>query len=130
MSALCADPFAAGAVQGADPTRSPREFNAGSDAIAQSGNMGNDADNLAVPAQGPQGIQRHVQGFGIQRAEAFIQEERVHADFPAGEAGKSQGEGKTYQKAFSAGKVPCGADFSGLPVIPDRQLQTCAFSIR
>ena len=43
---------------------------------------------------------------------------------------KSQGEGKTYQKAFSAGKVPCGADFSGLPVIPDRQLQTCAFSIR
>lgn len=94
------------------------------------GNVGYDADELAVLAQTPQRIQRNVKSLGIQSAETFVQKQGIHPDIPAGKSGKSEGEGEAYQKTFAAGKIFGCAYFSGLPVIPYRQLQTCAFAVR
>ena len=90
-------------MQGAESAGTSLEFDAGSDAIAQRGNVGYDADELAVLAQTPQRIQRNVKSLGIQSAETFVQKQGIHPDIPAGKSGKSEGEGEAYQKTFAAG---------------------------
>ena len=85
--------------------------------------MRNHADELAVPVQPGQRIQRGVQRILIQRAEPFVEEKGVHPYRLAGHLRKPEGEGKAHDETLAAGQVFGGADFSGLIAVDDVELQ-------
>lgn len=93
------------------------------DALLQGRHMRNHADELAVPVQPGQRIQRGVQRILIQRAEPFVEEKGVHPYRLAGHLRKPEGEGKAHDETLAAGQVFGGADFSGLIAVDDVELQ-------
>ncbi len=95
----------------------------GGDAFGQRSDVRDDADVFAVRAQLAQGFQRAVQGFFVQRAEAFVEKECVYLHVFAAHLGKSQREGEADDEAFAAGEVFGAAGFAALVVVDDVEFE-------
>ncbi len=88
--------------------------------------MADDADGFAAGVQGIQRVERDVQGFGVQRAKPFVQEQRVNACFMAHQIRERQRQRQADQEAFATGKRARVANRIGLPGIHHFQLQLFA----
>ena len=74
--------------------------------LFQSTHMRNHADQfIAAFAETMQKLYRPLQFSFIQGAESLVKEQRIDSNALACERRKSEGEGKTYQKGFPAGKI-------------------------
>ena len=89
------------------------------DAFGQRRDVRDDADVFAVGAQGAQGVEGAFQGFFVEGAEAFVEEEGVDADVFPRHVREAEGEGEADEEGFAAGEVFGGAGFAALVVVDD-----------
>ncbi|MNY56084.1 hypothetical protein D3C86_1921260 [compost metagenome] len=73
------------------------------------------ADHLAAGIQAVEGVQGDFQGFAIEGAEAFVEEQRVDAGLVADQIGQRQRQRKAHQEAFTAGQGSSVAQCVRLP---------------
>jgi len=64
------------------------------------------ADHLAAGVERVEGVEGDFQGVGVERAEAFVEEERVDAGLVADQVGEGEGQRQADQETFAAGQ--CG----------------------
>lgn len=74
------------------------------------------ANGFTGSIQAVQCVQRGIEGFGVQRAEAFVEEQRVDAGFVADQIGQRQRQRQADQEALAAGQGTGIAQRVGLPV--------------
>ena len=85
--------------------------------------MGNNADQLAVLPQTGQRFQRRLQGFFIERAEAFVQKQGIDPDVFAGHLRKPQRQRQTDDETFSSGQIFGRANLACLIIVDDVEFQ-------
>ena len=74
----------------------------GGDAVLQTFDVADDADHLAAGIQGVERVECHVQRFGVERSEAFVEEQRVDGGLVADQIGQRQRQSQADQEALAA----------------------------
>ena len=101
-------------------------FNLHRNALFHRLNVADDADNLAAGVERVQRIQRGIQGFAVQRAEALIEKQRVYPRFVTHQVGQRQRQREANEEALATGKGSRVAHRVRLPGIDHFQLQGVA----
>ena len=112
-----------GNLQGAGPVRAFLDDDLGADAFLEQSDVGNDADEFVLLPQAFQSGQRDFQGIGIERAETFIDKQRVDPDVATRETGQTERHGEAGEEAFPAGETGGGAAHPGLEIVLDLQAE-------
>ena len=99
-----------------------QDFDAVRDVFFELLDVGDDADQPALLPEDLQAVHDVVERVMIQRAEAFVEEQRVDAGV-AGHVGEPQGKGQTDNEGFAAGEVGAGAGGVVLVAVDDGELQ-------
>ncbi|MNI31369.1 hypothetical protein D3C73_852520 [compost metagenome] len=66
--------------------------------------MADHADGFTGSIQAVERVHRGIQGFRIQRAKAFVEEQRVDTGLVADQIGQRQCQRQAHQEAFTAGQ--------------------------
>ena len=93
------------------------------DALLQRLDVADYADHLAAGVEGIQSVQRHLQGFAIEGAEAFVEKQRVDAGLVADQVRQRQRQGQADQEALAARQGLAVTGHVALPGIDHLQLQ-------
>jgi len=92
---------AAGAFEGAVAAAEAGDVDAGGEAVVERLDVGDDADQLALLVEGAQHGEGDFERLGVEGAEAFVDEQRVHAVFAADHVGQAQGQGEAGEELLA-----------------------------
>src|SRR3954452_3409980 len=83
-----------------------RNLDLNGDAIFHRLDVTDDAHVPALALQGFEGVDRDVETFGVQRTEAFVDEQRIREGMLATHPGERQSERVRNEEALTAGQCP------------------------
>ena len=73
-----------------------------------------------------EGVEGDFQGVGVERAEAFVEEQRVDRGLVADQIGEGEGECQADQETFAAGQGAGVAGDIALPAVDDVEFEFAA----
>ena len=104
------------------------DFDVGGDAVAEGGDVADDADLAAAGGGGQclEGGESGIEGFAAKGAESFVHEQHVHGKAAVVEAGKAERKGERNEELFAAGQGFGWAFGTGLVGIENGKGQSLA----
>ena len=111
-----------------DPVRALADDQLGRDPVAHLGDVADHADDATAVAQGVEGVHHVVEGVGVERAEALVDEQRVErgaADLVHDHVGQAQRQRERHHERLAARQRRRVAALAR-PVVADQQAEAAA----